>query len=185
MQRLKTFGFLLAISGIVIIFMSTILPTIKLPQTFLKKGPSIKLDENTTYWIDTWILPPITEGTPFSVNLEGSHPGGLGIAILPSRYGEVIAGSSPLLSYVFTPIQQRLSINTIAPMSSEYTVFIGSVMNNFTLTINSNWSPFYVLRVYLYVGLGALPVGLLIIYYSKIKESRENVIREALKADSR
>lgn len=185
MRRLKTLGLLLTISGIVIIFMSIILPLVKLPQTFQKKGPSIKLDETITYWIDTWTLPPIDEGTSFSVNLEGSSPGGLSITIFPSRYGEVIVGSSPLLTRAFTPIQQRLSITKIAPMSSEYTVSIVSIMNNFTLTINSNWSPFYVLRVYLYVGLGALPVGLLIIYYSKIKESRENLILEALKADSR
>lgn len=184
MRRLKAVGLLLVIAGMVIIFMSIILPSVKLPQTFSKKGPSVKLDENTTYWIDTWILPPIDAGTTFSVDFEGAHPGGLTIAIFPSRDSEVIPGSSPLLTYVLGPDQQRLSTSMIAPMSSEYAVFIVSIRNNFTLKINSNWSPFYDLRVYLYFGIGVLPAGILIIYYETIKEDHERIIREALKSDS-
>ena len=182
---MKAAGFLLSTAGMVIILMSTILPLVKFPQTLLRKGPSVKFDEATTYWIDTWILPPIDAGTPFSVDLEAGSPGGLSIAILPSRGGEVIPGSSPLLTHVFEPTQQTLSASKTAPMSSEYTVFIISVRNNFTLTISSKWSPFYDLRVYLYLGLATLPAGLLIIYYDGTKESKERLIREAVKGDSR
>lgn len=181
MHRLKAIGFLLVITGIIIIFMSVILPLVKLPQTFVMRGPKVELNEDTTYWIETCILPPIDAGTPFSVDLEGAHPGGLTIAILPSRDGEVIPGSSPLLTSVLDPNQQGLSTSTTAPMSSEYTIFIVSIRNNFTLMINSNWSPFYNLRIYLYFGIGALPAGLLVIYYERILEGQKRVIREALK----
>lgn len=161
--------------------MSTVLPLVKLPQTFVKKGPDVKLNETITYWIDTYVLPPINAGTPFSVDLEGAQPGGLTIAILPSRDGEVIPGSSPLLTDVLDRSQQRLSISTTAPMSSEYTIFIVSMRNNFTLRIKSNWSPFYNLRVNLYFGVGGLLAGLLIIYYDRINEGQKRIIREALK----
>jgi hypothetical protein len=158
---------------------------VKLPQTLVKRGPSVELDENTTYWIDTWGLPSIDAGTPFSVDLEAGSPGGISIAILPSRSGEVILGSGPLLTYVFNSTQQRLLASTTAPVSAEYIVFIVCIKNNFTLTINSKWSPFYDLRAYIYFGLGTLPAGLLIIYYDKIKESKERIIQEALKTNSR
>ena len=179
MRRLMAFGLLLVIVGVVVIFASTVLPFVKLPQTFVKKGPSVKLNENITYWIDTWVLPPIDVGTPVSVDLEGAQPGGLTIAILPSRGSEVIPGSRPLLTDALNSTQQRLAISKIAPVSSEYTVFIVCIRNNFTLKIDSNWSPFYNLRVYLYFGIGALPVGLLVIYYERIKERQERIIREA------
>jgi len=181
LRRLKAIGFLLVIVGIIIIFMSTVLTLVKLPQTFVKKGPDVKLNENITYWIDTWILPPIDAGTPFSLELEGAQPGGLTIAILPSRDGEVIPGSSPLLTDLLDRTQKRLSISTTAPISSEYTVFIVSIRNNFTLRINSNWSPFYNLRVNLYFGVGVLLTGLLVIYYDRINEGQKRIIREALK----
>jgi len=72
-----------------------------------------------------------------------------------------------------------------APLSSEYIVFIVSIRNTFTLKISANWSPFYNLRVYLYFGIGVIPAGLLIVYYERLKESRERAIREALESDSR
>jgi len=182
MHRLKAIGFILVIMGIMIIFMSTVLPLVKLPQTFIETGPKVELNEDISYWIDTYILPPIDADTPFSVDLEGAHPGGLTIAILPSRDGEVIAGSSPLLTDVFDPTRQRLSTSTTAPMSSEYTIFIVSIRNNFSIRINSIWSPFYNLRVYLYFGIGALPAGLLVLYYERMMEGQRRVIREALKS---
>jgi hypothetical protein len=184
MRRLKVIGLLLGIAGIVVIFISAVLPLVKLPQTLVKKGPSVELDEDTYYWIDTWILPPIDAGTPFSVELEANSPGGLSIAIFPSHGGEKILGSSPLLTYIFESDQQALSASMIAQMSSEYTMFIVCIRNNFTLTINSEWSPFYDLRIYLYFGLGSLPAGVLIIYYDSIQKSKERFIRESLKADS-
>jgi len=185
MHLLRIFGIFLIVAGVVITFSSTILPFVKIPQTFVKKGPSVKLDETTTYWIDTWVLPPIDAGTPFSVELIGAHPGGLTIAVLPSQDSETIPNSRPLLTNVFNSTQNRLYISTTTSVSSQYTVFIVSIRNNFTLTINSRWSPFYNLRVYLYCGIGAIPAGLLVIYYWKIREERERVIREALKADRR
>jgi hypothetical protein len=179
MRRLKTFGILLVAAGALIIFMSTVLPLVKTPQTLQKKGPSVKLDETINYWIDTWILPPIDKGTSLTVDLVSESPGGVSITIFPSKNGEIIAGSNPILTSSFTPIQQSLHTTKKASMTSEYTVSIICIMNNFTLTISSNWSPFYVLRTYLYLGLGSLPAGLLIIYYSKIKESKEKILLEA------
>lgn len=185
MRRLKVVGLLLTVAGIVTIFMSTVLPLVKLPQTFVKKGPSIKLDETTTYWIDNWVLPPVDAGIPFSVDLEASSLGGLSIVILPSQDSEVIPGSSALVTHVFDTDQQTFSTSTITLISSEYIISIVSIKNNFTLTINSKWSPFYGLKAYLYIGLGTLPAGLLIIHCDRINESKERILREALKTDSR
>ena len=184
MRRLRAVGLLLTVAGIVTIFVSTGLPLVKLPQTFARKGPSIALDERTTYWIDNWVLPPIDAGTPVLVDLEASIPGGLSIVIFPSQGGEVIPGSSALVTHVFDANQQTFSTSVIAMISSEYIISIVSIKNTFTLTINSKWSPFYGLKAYLYLGLGMLPVGLLIIYSDKINESKERILREALKTDS-
>jgi hypothetical protein len=170
MQRLKAAGLFLVTGGIIILFMSIVLPTIKLTQTLVKNGPSITFDEVITYWIDTWSLPPIDAGTQFSVDMKAKSPGGLSIVILPSKNGEVIPGSTALLIHVFEPTQQTLLVSTTAPMSSEYIVTITCLRNYYTLTINSQWSPFYGLRVLLYLGLLTLPAGLLIIHYTRIKD---------------
>jgi len=185
MRKLKTVGIFLLIAGLVMVLMSTVLPLVKMPQTFTKSGPSRELNENITYWIDTWVLPPIDAGTPFSLDLEAGSPGGINIAILPSWGGEVILGSGPLLSCAINSTQQALSASAIVQTTSEYLVFIVCTRNNFTLTINSKWSPFYSLRILIYPGLGTLPAGLLILYYDRILENKERLIRESLKANSR
>jgi hypothetical protein len=177
MRKLKALGNFLTIIGIIIIFASTILPLVKLPQTYVKRGPSVKLDETTQYWIDTSILPNIDKGTPFSVDLVGGHSGGLGITILPFRDGAVIAGASPLINQIFTADQQRFTASANTSIFSEYLVSIVSIRNNYTLTINSRWSPFDSFRAYTYLGLSALPAGLLIIYYDNILEKRDRLFK--------
>jgi hypothetical protein len=184
MRRLRTIGLFLVMAGLVITLTSTVLPLVKMPQTLFKRGPTVELNENVTYWIDTWILPPIDAGTQVSVDLEAGSPGNISIAILPSQGGVVTSGS-PLLIYVFDPTRQKFSANETAPVTSEYLVFISCIKNNFTLTIKSRWSPFYSLRTFVYLGLGALPAGLLIIYYDRILENKERLIRESLKVNSR
>jgi hypothetical protein len=185
MRRLRAIGLFLVIAGLVTTLMSTVLPLVKMPQTLVKRGPSVELNENVTYWIDTWILPPIDAGTQVSVDLRARNPGNISIAILPFQGGEVISGSSPLLTYVFDSTRQTFSANAAAPVTSEYLVSIVCIKNNYTLTINSSWSPFYSIRTYIYLGLGALPAGILIIYYDRILENKDRLIRESLKANSR
>ncbi|MBS7614466.1 hypothetical protein KEJ18_01845 [Candidatus Bathyarchaeota archaeon] len=185
MRKLKAIGILLLVTGFVVILMSTVLPLVKMPQTFIVKGPSKQLTGNISYWIDTWILPPIDIGTSFSINIEANTPGGISIAILPSRGGEIILEAAPLLSCIFNSTQKVFSASTIVQTTSEYLVFVVCVRNNFTLMINSSWSPFYSFRILIYPGLGALPAGILIVYYDRILESKERLIREALKTNSR
>lgn len=163
--------------GVIVIFASTILPIVKLPQTYVKKGPSVKLDSSTQYWIDTMVLPNIDKDTLFSVDLVGEHPGGLGITILPFRDGEVIVGATPLINQIFNPDQQRFTASTNTTIFSEYLVSILSIKNNYTLTISSKWSPFDSLKAYTYLGLSALPAGLLIIYYDNILEKRDRLFK--------
>ena len=67
-------------------------------------------------------------------------------------------------------------------MKSEYFVSVVSIRNNYTLTISSIWSPFDSLRAYLYLGISAIPAGLLIIYYDRIVEKRDRMYRDAQSA---
>jgi len=98
-------------------------------------------------------------GTPFSVNLEAERSGGLSIVILPFRNGEIISGANPLLAYTFDTDQRIFSISSIILISSEYMVSILSIRNHFTLTINSDWSPFYGLKVFLYFDWVSFQLG--------------------------
>lgn len=177
MHQLKVLGVVLGTVGLGILFMSAILPLVKLDQTLVKTGPNIQFDENISYWIDSWTLPPIDAGTPFSIAVEANSPGGLSIVILPSQEGVVVPGSSALLTHVFESTQQTLLVSTIVPLSSEYFISIVSFRNYYTLTITSKWSPFYFLRVFLYLGLVMLSAGFLVIYYGGVKERQERLLK--------
>jgi hypothetical protein len=180
MRRLKTLGNLLTITGIIIIFASAIFPLIDLPQTLIRKGPSVKFDENIKYWIDIIGLPNIKRGTRFYLDLKGEDTGGLVITVLPSKNGIVIVGSSPLISYIFGTTQKEYEATPITEIESEYVVSVVSIQNNYTLTISSVWSPFDSYKTYLYPGLFTLPAGLLILYYDNILEKREREEKLAL-----
>lgn len=180
MRRLKGIGTVLLIVGIAVTFMSTAVPYVKVSQTFYEEGPGIKFNENTTYWINIWIIPPIDAGESLFVMVESSRPGGAQITILPSREGEIIAGATPIVRYALAPNQHTYSTVTVVPLTSEYFVFVASFESNFTLLINSRWSPFYDVRTYVYFGLGGVAAGIVILYYDRIKEKQERMLREAL-----
>jgi hypothetical protein len=168
--------------GILVVFSSTILPIVKLPQTFIKKGPSVNLTEYMSYWIDTFILPPIDNDTKVVVTLRGDHSGGLGITIIPFRDSAPVVGALPIINYIENISQQTFTLSSKTTMKSEYFVSVVSIRNNYTLTINSIWSPFDSLRAYLYLGLSAIPAGLLIIYYDRIVEKRDRMFKDAQSA---
>jgi hypothetical protein len=177
---LRIIGNFLTIIGILVVFSSTVLPIVKLPQTLVKTGPSVNLTESNNYWIDTFVLPTIDNDTEVVVTLRGGHAGSLGITIIPFRDGAAVVGALPVINYIFDPSQQTFTASARTTMKSEYFVSILSIRNNYTLTINSIWSPFDSLRAYVYLGLSAIPAGLLIIYYDRIVEKRDRMYRNAL-----
>jgi len=180
MRKLKTLGTLLTITGLVIIFVSSIFPLIALPQTLVRKGPSVTFNDNIKYWIDIIGLPTIKKDTSFYLEIIGDKTGGLVVTVLSSKNGVVIAGSSPLISYLFDSNQKRFEVAPKTEMESEYIVSIVSIQNYYTITISSIWSPFDAYKTYLYPGLFTLPAGLLLLYYDNIQEKREKVIKESL-----
>ena len=179
MRRLRILGNFLTIIGILMIFSSTILPLVKLPQTLVKAGPRVTLNESAQYWIDTFILPTIDYDTPVLVSIRGEHAGGVSVTIIPWRDGSTIMGEKPIINYIFEEDQQTYTTTAKASMTSEYFVSVFCIRNNYTLTINSVWSPYYNLRAYLYLGLSALPAGLLVIYYDRILDKRDQIIKKA------
>jgi hypothetical protein len=112
--------------------------------------------------------------------LKGDHAGGLGITIIPYQDGAPVVGAMPIINYIFEIDQEILSAQAKTTMRSEYFVSVVTIKNSYTLTINSLWSPFDSLRAYLYLGLSMLPAGLLIIYYDRIIEKRDELIRISL-----
>lgn len=166
--------------GILIVFSSTVLPLVKLPQTLVKTGPSVPLSASNQYWIDTFIIPTIDNDTLVSITLKGDHAGGLGITIIPYREGAPVVGAMPIINYIFETNQEILLAQAKTSTKSEYFVSVVTIMNSYTLTINSLWSPYDSLRAYLYLGLSMLPAGLLIIYYDRIIEKRDQMIRSSL-----
>jgi hypothetical protein len=165
--------------GILVVFSSTILPIVKLPQTLTKTGPSVNLSQYTSYWIDTFVLPTIDNDTEVTVMLRGDHQGGLGITIISFRDGAAVIGALPIINYIEEPSQQTFTISAKTNMKSDYFVSVVSIRNNYTLTINSVWSPFDSLRPYLYLGISAIPAGLLLIYYDRIVEKRDRMYKNA------
>ncbi len=168
--------------GILVVFSSTILPIVKLPQTLTKMGPSVNLTQYTNYWIDTFVLPTIDNDTLVVVTLRGDHAAGLGITIIPYRDGAPIVGALPIINYIEDLSQQTFTLSSKTTMKSEYFVSVVSIRNNYTLTISSIWSPFDSLRAYLYLGISAIPAGLLIIYYDRIVEKRDRMYKSAQSA---
>ena len=178
MRKLRTYGSTFVVAGILLILVSTVLPQVKSQQTLVKKGPDVKL-EGINYWIDTLILPPIDEGSQFYINLQSEKPGNESITIMPYRNGEIV-GDKPLVVKSFGRDESSFMVSTVVRISSSYFVSVISVMNNYTLTIRSTWSPYDSLRVYLYWGLAALPAGFLILYYDGIRERQEKMFRESI-----
>ncbi len=177
MRRLRLLGNLLTVAGILVVFSSTVLPLVKLPQTITKTGPSALT--TSQYWIDTFILPTIDAGTMVTIYLRGDHAGGLGITIIPYQGGSPVVGVPPIINYIFEVDQSTLTAQAKANMTSEYFVTVVTIRNNYTLTLSSVWSPFESLKAYLYPGLSMLPAGLLIIYYDRIIEKRDEEILKA------
>jgi hypothetical protein len=165
--------------GILIVFSSTVLPIVKLPQTLTRKGPSVNLTESQSYWIDTFLLPTIDNDTVIIVTIRGDHPGGLGITVIPFRDGAVVVGALPIINYIENVSQKSFTLSAKTKMMSEYFVSVVSIMNNYTLTIDSIWSPFDSLRTYVYLGISAIPAGLLILYYDNIIEKRDRIYKNA------
>jgi hypothetical protein len=182
MRKLRVLGSFLTIAGIVIVFASAIFPLIQLPQKLVKRGPNIKFDESINYWIDIIGLPLIKKGTAFYLELVGDNSGGLILTVLPSKDGTPIAGSSPLIAYSFNTDQKSYTSSTTIEVESEYMVSVVSINNYYLLTINSVWSPFDSYKSYLYLGLFALPAGLLLLYYDNILEKREKLIESVEQA---
>jgi hypothetical protein len=177
-RKLRIIGNLLTIFGILVVFSSLVLPLVKLPQTFNRTGPSAVAGSNQ-YWIDTFILPQIDNGTVIMIYLKGVHPGGLGITIIPYQEGAPIVGATPVINYIFETDQETLTAQSMATLDAEYFVSVVSIMNSYSLTISSVWSPYNSLRTYLYPGLSMLPAGLLIVYYDRIIEKRDEQIRKS------
>ncbi len=179
MRKLRAYSAVLITAGVVLIFISTVLPQLKSEQTLVRKGPGVPLTDGISYWIDTFILPPIDEGSQFYVNLRTERPGNESVTVFPYANGQFI-GSKPLVNWVFERDQSSFMVSTVVTVSSSYFVSIYSRMNNYTLTIRSTWSPYDSLRVYLYWGIAALPAGLLILYYDRIRERQERMFRDSV-----
>jgi hypothetical protein len=166
--------------GILVVFSSSVLPLVKLPQILTKTGPSFILTESNQYWIDTFIIPTIDNDTMILITLKGGHVGGIGISIIPYKDGTPIVGETPVINYIFDADQETYTTQAKTNLKAEYFVTVFCIKNNYTLTINSVWSPYDSLRAYLYLGLSTLPAGLLIIYYDRIIEERDIEIQKAL-----
>jgi len=179
-RKLRVLGNLLIVIGILIVFVSTVLPLVKFPQTMNMKGPSRLLTETIQYWIDTIILPTIENDTVIILNLSAENHGGIGISIIPYRDGAPVVGEMPIINYFFEADEANITTQARTIMRSEYFVSIVSIRNNYTLTISSVWSPYASFRAYLYLGLFTLPAGLLIIYYDRIIEKRDHMFQRAM-----
>ena len=180
MRKLKLFGNLLTITGILVVFSSSVLPLVKLPQTLTKTGPSSMTTGVNQYWIDTFIIPSVDEGTTVTVNLVGARAGGLAVTIIPYKDGAPVVGATPVVSYILDETEKTYTVHAKTDISSDLFVSVACIKNNYTITIDSLWSPYNNLRAYTYLGLSTLPAGLLIIYYDRIIEKRDQAIKKAL-----
>ncbi len=180
-RRGQLAGSSLIVLGIILLIIGIIMPYYKSPQRLDGNGPNVEFSSNRSYWIKTYIIPPIDAGNPISLNLLSDKAGSTTILLAPfDQQTQTITGPA-VVNAVFGKDQKGLVIFTQATRSAPYMLMITSYNSSYTFYLDSVWSPFYQFRASTTYALGILPVGLVMLYYDSITEKRERMFEKALR----
>ncbi len=174
-------GSSLIVLGIMLLIIGIIMPYYKSPQRLEGNGPNVEFSSSRSYWIKTYIIPPIDAGNPISLNLLSNKTGSTTVLLAPfDQQTQTITGPV-VVNAAFGKDQKGLVIFTQATRSAPYMLMITSYNSSYTFYLDSVWSPFYQFRASTTYALGILPVGLVMLYYDSITEKRERIFEKALR----
>ena len=180
-RKAKAAGIVLFTLGLIFLFIGTIMPYYKSPQTLQGVGPGIQFSSSRPYWIKSYFIPPIDAGQSISLTVLSDREGATTVVL--AYYDEVRQSIAlpTLVSVVFNPDEKGLSVFTQADRSGPYLLTITSYNSSYIFYLTSVWSPFYGLRTLTIYAFGLLPIGLVTIYYDEVVEKREHMAEEALR----
>jgi hypothetical protein len=157
------------------------MPNYKTPQRLSGTGPNVQFSPTLTYWLRSYILPPIDKGTPINLNVLSDKPGATWVLLAPYDPQTQSLGGPPIVNTIFAKDQKGIVVFTSADTTGQYMLMITSYNSSYSFYLDSVWSPFYELRAWTTIGLAILPIGIVTIYYDGLVEKREAMFEEALK----
>lgn len=170
---------LITLSLIFLVF-GTIMPYYKSPQRLEGTGPNVNFTAERMYWINSYFIPPIDKGTEISLNVLSDRPGRTNVLLAPYDEAQQVIIGPVLTNVAFAKDQKELVVFTKATRSGPYFLTITSFNSTYTFYLTGIWSPFYDLRELVVYAFLLLPLGLIAAYYSRIAQSREDMVKKAL-----
>ena len=171
----------LIVLGVILLIIGLLMPYYKTPQRLSGTGPNVQFSLTRTYWIRTYIIPPIDSGTPINLSVMSDKAGATWVLLAPYDAGTQSLSGPPLVNAAFAKDQKGLVTFISADKSGPYMLMITSYNSSYSFYLSSVWSPFYELRASTTIGLAILPIGIVTLYYDGITERREKMFEEALR----
>jgi len=176
--RNKAFANALIVIGVTLIIIGVLLPNYKVPQRLAGEGPKAQYD---SYTVSSYIVPPIDQGSPISLDFLSDRPGSTTLLLAPFNSAEQSIDMPVVLNVAFTPTQKGIVFYTSAPKTAPYMLMITSYnSSSFQFTLDSIWSPFYQYRSATTFGILTLLIGAVSLYYCEYAERREQMFKKAL-----
>ncbi len=163
------------------LFLTLVLPEVRSPQTANYAGPTTSYYDSTTV-LSGYFLPPINKGDLIRISLSNFSRHSIVISLFPASPGN-FAPVGPLLLQELPDGTNFTSILESTGTQS-YGLFVVSYnRTTFSLRIQSNWSPFYVLNTYVVPAVFLVMVTGAAAYYNIYAEKRwrseQRAVREA------
>jgi hypothetical protein len=176
--RNKVLANALIVIGVVLLIIGLLLPNYKIPQRLAGEGPKAQYG---AYTVSSYIVPPIDQGSPISLNFLSDKSGATALLLAPFNSAEQSIDMPVVLNVAFAPTQKGIVYYTSAPKTAPYMLMITSYnSSSFEFTLDSIWSPFYQYRSATTFGILTLLVGVLSLYYCEYAERREQMFKKAL-----
>ncbi len=163
------------------LFLTLVLPEVRSPQTATYSGPTTSYHNSTTV-LSGYFLPPINKGDLIQVSVSNFSRHSVVISLFPASPGN-FAPVGPLLLQEI-PDGTNFASTLESTGTQSYGLFVVSYnRTTFSLRIQSNWSPFYVLHTYvvpavfLVIATGA--AAYYYIYAEKRWRSEQRAVRAA------
>lgn len=180
--RNKVLANALIVIGVILLIIGVLLPNYKIPQRLAGEGPKVQYN---TYTVSSYIVPPIDQGSPISLDFLSDKPGATTVLLAPFDSAEQSIDLPVVLHVAFASSQKGIVFYTSAPKTAPYMLMITSYnSSSFQFTLDSVWSPFYQYRSATTFGILTLLVGVLSLYYCEYGAPRTDVQEGSLR-DSR
>lgn len=177
----RLIGNSLIVLAVILLIIGLLMPYYKTPQRLSGTGPGVEFTSALTYWVKTYIIPPIDSGTPINLSVLSDKPGATWVMLAPYDPQTQSLAGPPIVNVVFAREQKGLVTFVGADQSGPYMLMITSYNSSYTFYLDSVWSPFYEFRASTTIGLAILPVGIVVTYYDGIAERRERMFQEAIR----